>query len=190
MKKTDPPNQEEFDALLAWLDSDRDRAAVILYDEIRVKLVKILERRQCWAADELADETINRVSHKVKDVAPIYEGNPALYFYAFLKKVYQEWLRDVPTDPLPDDLLRAPEPDDDVDPVHDCLEKCLQELDQDDRDLVLKYFEKEKGAKIEHRKELAASRGLTQNALRMKVHRINEELRKCIIKCLNEAQSD
>jgi DNA-directed RNA polymerase specialized sigma24 family protein len=189
VKKTEPPNQEEFDALLAWLDPDRDRAGVILYEEIRVKLVKIMERRQCWAADELADETINRVSHKVKDIAPTYVGNPALYFYAVLRKVYQEWLRDPQPDPLPPDPLPEPDPREDIERIHDCLQMCLKELDPADHGLILKYYEKDKGAKIDHRKELAESRGLTQNALRMRVHRINAVLYKCIVKCLDETEA-
>ena len=190
MKKTEPPNQQEFDALLAWLDPDRDRAGVILYEEIRVKLVKILVRRQCYAAEELADETINRVSHKVQDIASTYKGNPALYFYGVLKKVYQEWLRDDPPIPYPDDGLSEPEPSEDVELIHEYLERCRQKLDDpEDRELILKYYEKEKRAKILHRKEMADRLGITLNSLRMRVHRINLILQKCIVDCLNDAEA-
>ena len=185
MKWTEPPNQDEFDALLAWLDPDRDRAGTILYEEIRVKLIKIMVRRQCCAADELADETINRVSHKVKDIAPDYVGNPAPYFYGVLKNVWHEWIKSPHPPPPP-----PPPPDpnqEEVERTHQCLQKCLATLDPKDYDLILKYFEKEKRAKITYRKELADARGITLNALRMTVHRINAILKKCIVDCLNNA---
>jgi DNA-directed RNA polymerase specialized sigma24 family protein len=187
VKKTEPPSPEEFDALLAWLDPDRECAGV-RYEEIRAKLIKILVRRQCHAAEELADETINRVSHKVQDIASTYEGNPALYFHGVRKKVYQEWLRDEPPIPIPDPLP-APEPSEDVERIHEYLERCRQQLDPNDGELILKYYEEEKRAKIDHRKKLADGLGITLNSLRMRVHRINLILQKCIVDCLNDAEA-
>lgn len=190
MKWTEPPDQDEFDALLAWLDPDRSRAGTILYEEIRVKLIKIIVRRQCYVAEELADETINRVSHKVKDIAPDYVGNPALYFYGVLKKVYQEWLKWLKDQKLRLDRMpppRPPEPSEDVERVHGYLERCRQELDFEDREVILTYYEHDKGAKIAHRKKMADGLGITLNGLRMRIHRINRELKKCIVDCLNKA---
>ena len=54
-------SQEAFDALLKWLDSDREQAAM-KYEEIRKRLIKIFTGRDCVEAEDLADETINRVS--------------------------------------------------------------------------------------------------------------------------------
>ena len=186
MKKSEPPSQEELNRMLDWLDPDRERAGE-KYELIRARLIKIMARRQCYAADELADETINRVSHKVKAVAPTYEGDPALYFYGVLRKVYLEWLPDDFTDSNPDPIYWPPDPDDDDDyhRLHGCLDECLKKLDPADRELILKYFEKSGGAKIECRRELAAKQGISLNTLRMKVHRINAKLRKCINDCLD-----
>src|SRR5437879_5412391 len=140
--------------MLDWLDPDRDRAGE-KYELIRAKLIKILARRQCYAAEELADETINRVSHKVINIAPTYEGDPALYFYGVLRKVYLEWLPDIPPEPNPDPFY-WPDPDDkrkDRDRVYDCLDECLTKLNPTDRELILKYFEYSGSAKIACRKE-------------------------------------
>lgn len=64
MKGTDPPTPEEFVRLLEWIDRDRDRARGKYY-EIRCRLIKVLARRGYHDAEEVADETINRVSHRV-----------------------------------------------------------------------------------------------------------------------------
>jgi RNA polymerase sigma factor (sigma-70 family) len=191
VKKTEPPNQEEFDALLAWLDPDRERAGE-KYEEIRTKLIKISERRQCHVAEELADETINRVSHRVKDIAGTYEGNAALYFFGVLKNIYKEWLKWIKEEPasLGDIVVPAPQPAEDVERIHQYLDKCRERLENpEDRDLILKYYEKERRAKIDHRKQLANSMGITLNNLRMRIHRINALLQKCIGDCLNESGS-
>lgn len=172
--------------MLDWLDPDRDRAGE-KYELIRAKLIKILERRQCYVAEELADETISRVTHKVKDIAPTYVGDPALYFYGVLRKVHLEWLPDIPSVRNPDPIY-WPDPDDkrkDTDRVYGCLDDCLTKVDQADRELILKYFEYSGSAKIACRRELAAKQGITLNTLRMKVHRINAKLRKCIKDCLD-----
>jgi RNA polymerase sigma factor (sigma-70 family) len=191
VKKSEPPSQEEFDALLAWLDPDRDCAGA-KHEEIRSKLIKILERRQCHAAEELTDETINRVSHRVKDIVGTYAGDPALYFYGVVKNVYKEWLkwrREEPTSL--DDAVAAPEPAEDVQRIHDYMEKCRGELENpEDRDLILKYYEKEKRAKIDHRKQLADGLGITLNNLRIRIHRINAILQKCIVDCLNDGSAE
>ena len=168
--------------MLDWLDPDRERAGE-RYEEIRRKLIKISVWRQCHEGEEVADETINRVSHRVKDIAPTWVGDPALFFHGVLKNVCRERRRDVT--PIPDPLTPPPEPNEDR--IHDCLDKCLQELSRDDRELILKYYEREKRAKIELRKELADARKMTLNTLRMKVHRINAKLEECIIACLNES---
>lgn len=187
MKKEDPPNQEEFDALLAWLDPDSGRAGE-RYLEIHRKLIKVLVRRQCHAAEELTDETINRVSHRVQGIASTYVGDPILYFYGVAKMVYKEWLKDEKTrlyaKPLP-----LPEPSEDVERIHEYLERCRQKLDPESRELILKYFQHEKREKIDNRKQLADSLGITLNGLRMRVHRITAILQKCVFDCLNPSEA-
>lgn len=189
--------------MLAWLDPDRDRAGIILYVEIRPKLIKISERRQCPAAEELADEAINRVSHRRTDIAGTYVGDRALYFYGVLKNVYLEWLEDEKRKKkwIDDEKrkkknvnskpLHAYGVSEDVERIHQYLEKCRQRLEvPEDRDLILKYYEKERREKIDHRKQLAAGMGITLNNLRMRIHRINAILQKCIMDCLNDSGSD
>lgn len=186
MKRIEPPTPQEFARLLEWLDPDRERAGE-KFLEIRSKVTKILARRRCYEAEDVWDETSNRVSHLAQKVADTYVGDPALYFYSVAKLVFLEWLKDEKrkTGRLDDAPSPPPKTREDVERIHACLDKCLKELDADDRELILHYYEKDKSEKIEHRKELARSRGITLNTLRMRVHRINGDLRKCIDACLD-----
>ena len=92
MKKEWVLTQEAFDALLGWLDADREVAAR-KYETIRLRLVKIFVCRGCADAEDLADETINRVVAKLPEIAAAYVGEPAAYFYAVSQRIHQEYLR-------------------------------------------------------------------------------------------------
>ena len=68
-----------------------------------------------------------------------------------------------------------------------CFDKCLQQLPQSDRDLVLFRFV-DKGKELDARRELAQSLGISPNALRVRVHRTRRDLEKCITSCLQHEQ--
>lgn len=193
MKKEWVLTQDAFNTLLDWLDADRDRAGC-KYEAIRRRLVKIFTGRGCHEAEELADETINRVIARVGDVAREYKGDPALYFYGVAQKVHLEYLRKAQSQPLrlaegPGETSRNMpifKPANDIEPEYDCLERCLKSLPPNDRDLVLQYYEQERQAKIEHRKLLARELGIAVNALRIRAHRIRHVLQECMEDCLGE----
>jgi DNA-directed RNA polymerase specialized sigma24 family protein len=170
--------QDEFDALLAWLDPDRDLAAQ-KYEEIRRRLIKIFVCRGCPVAEDLADETIDRVAGKVADVAPSYVGNPALYFYGVAKNVYHESVRPRPAPaPIPVPVVDPDPPEPDRE--YDSLEECMKLLPQGDQQLILDYYQEEKQAKIDHRKKLAEGLGIGLNTLRIKVYRLRARLQECV----------
>jgi DNA-directed RNA polymerase specialized sigma24 family protein len=193
MKKDWELTQNAFDSLLDWLDADRDGAG-IKYEAIRIRLIKIFTCRGCSEAEELADETINRVTSRVVAVAADYQGDPAHYFYAVSHKVHQEYLRKLPAqqiDPETDVALSssiAPPMSltDDIERVYECLERCLDQVPTENRDLVVQYYQLEKQAKIEHRKLLATEFGIAVNALRIRAHRIRVILQRCVQDCLQQ----
>jgi RNA polymerase sigma factor (sigma-70 family) len=176
-------NQDEFDALLAWLDPDRERAAQ-KYEEIRRRLIKIFVCRGCPVAEDLADKTIDRVAGKVKDIAPSYVGNPALYFYGVAKNVYHEWLREqqqaAAAAPVPDPVPVVDQDPPEPDPEYDSLEECMGQLSAEERKLILEYYQEEKQAKIDHRKKLAEGLGIGLNTLRIRVYRLRARLQECV----------
>jgi RNA polymerase sigma factor (sigma-70 family) len=175
MKKDWVLTQEAFDALLGWLDSNREVAAD-RYERIRIRLIKIFACRGCSEAEDLADETINRVTSKLADIQPGFEGDPARYFYAVAKKILLEHSRSRATPPLPQESSE----DEKTELMYQLLELCLEKLTPANRELVLGYYHEEKHAKIENRKALAARLGIALNALRIRAHRIRSWLQQCV----------
>lgn len=182
--------QEAFDELLAWLNPDREQAAR-RYEDIRNRLIRILMHRGCTVAEELADRAINQVARKVGEVQSYYVGDPAFYFYGVARNIYNDYLKSLPEEvDITEGLLsvgpseECDDSDNDSEAEHECLEKCLDELTPQNRDLVLEYYRETKGAKIEHHKEMAKQLGITLNALRILMCRIRTGLKKCMRACL------
>ena len=183
MKKDRKLTGPEFDKFLYWLDRDRAEAAE-QYEETRRLLIKLFMRWGCTEAEEQTDEAIDRVIRRVQEMADTYVGERKPYLVAVARNVFREWLvLRRRTEPLPlDPPNPGPGPDDQ--PMHDCLEQCLDHLSDEDRFLVLDFYKEDKQAKIDHRKELAGKMGIGTNALRIRVHRIRVKLHKCIEDCL------
>jgi len=189
MKKDWVLTQDGFDALLGWLDADRDRAAS-KYESIRLRLIKIFICNGCGDAEELADETINRAITRVDEIAVSYEGDPLLYFIRISQLVRQEYSRkykarqaDIPVEDAADQAS-APAGMLEVESEYECLERCLEHLPELNRKLVLEYYQHEKKAKIDHRKRLAMELGIAVNALRIRAHRIRVTLEECVHDCV------
>ena len=175
-------SQEAFDALLDWLDSDRERAGV-KYEEIRRRLIKIFTGRGCAEPEDLADETINRVTSKLNEVGKQFEGDRARYFFGVANKVYLEFLRrKLPQAPpvQTDDSKR-------VELEYRCLERCIDGLTAENRELLLQYYGAEGREKIEQRRILAEKLGIAPNALRIRAYRIRLSLQECVEKCVENS---
>jgi DNA-directed RNA polymerase specialized sigma24 family protein len=189
MKKELVLTQDSFDALLNWLDADRDRAAK-KYELIRLRLIKMFFCRGCLEAEYLSDETINRVASKVSEISKSYVGDPARYFYAVAQNVHREYLRTVRQMPRLEDteernqsLMVALA---DAESDYQCAARCLENLPTESRDLVVRYYVEERQSSIEHTQRLAVELGIGLNALRIRAHRIRLTLRRCIQECLKE----
>lgn len=182
--------QDEFDRLLAWLNRDRAQAAK-RYEEIRQSLIKIFNWRGCADAEGLADEAINRVAMRLPEFVADYVGDPAPYFYGVTKNLLHEYRRrmkaQVPLDDNVSATVPAPEPEDeDSQQLHECLSRCVEELDADSRELIMAYYALDKHDKIGGRKALAQRLDISVNNLRVKVYRIRAALEKCIKECLKQ----
>jgi DNA-directed RNA polymerase specialized sigma24 family protein len=178
MKRAQAITQESFNALLAWLDEDREVAGQ-KYETIRKRLIRIFINRGCSDAEDLADLTITRVVARLPEVGDSYVGEKIRYFCGVARKVYLESKRrkEIATDSFPPPRTARP------DTVRECLRECLDRLSSDQRELVLEYYLYEKQAKIDHRKRLAEELGITANALRLRAHQIRIALEECVRQC-------
>ena len=157
------------------------------YERLRGKLIRIFARRGCQFPEDLADETISRVAERVHEIAATYEGDPARYFYGVARNVYLEYMRRPKTVLLEENRSGTEVVDRDLvrnEEAYTCLECCMDELTDDERRLISEYYQYDKSAKIDHRKELAESLGLGLNALRIKAYRIRQRLYRCVISCV------
>jgi DNA-directed RNA polymerase specialized sigma24 family protein len=173
---------ERFSTFLAWLSPDVNRAAEE-YERVRNTLYMYFANRRCCFADELADETINRVILRSSEESI---ENKLAYFYGVARNVYREFLRKqrIHLD-IEEVTLPAPKPDQ---PTfsRECLDKCLAELPKESQELVLNYYSEDKSAKIIFRRQLSATLNTTQTALRMRVSRITGGLKNCVRECMSE----
>lgn len=173
-------SRESFEALLAWLDSDREQAAM-KYEEIRKKLIKFFSATTQSDAEALADETINRVARRLSDVQDQLDGEPVRYFYGVARKVLLEYLRQKQPQ---NEQGYAPDSNR-IEIEYSCLEQCIAKLSAENRDLVLSYYGGDGRERIEQRKLLAEKLGIAPNALRIRAFRIRAELQKCLKECVD-----
>jgi len=179
MKTDSNLTKTEFDDFLVWLDPDRGRAAN-KYEEVRRRLIWFYLNRQCNPAEDLADESINRVARKPREWKEKYRGDPMPYFYAVARNVFREYNREIKRKVEPPPDVSRPE----LEPHLACLHVCIAKLNTESRNLILPYYEKRKSAKIVSHKEMGNSMGLSPGALRARIFRIRTKLRDCVEDCV------
>lgn len=178
--------QEAFDQLLAALGEDRERAGET-YLEIRSNLVRFFEWRGCPLPEDHADETFNRVAKRILEGEEIL--NPMSYCLGVARMLLleisksrakeQQALAEMATVPQV-----ASADTSELNTRIDCLQECLETLSTNNRELIIQYYQGEKGAKIESRKRLVERFGIPVNTLRMRALRLRERLQSCVEDCL------
>jgi DNA-directed RNA polymerase specialized sigma24 family protein len=197
LKKNWTLNPEAFRQFLNWLDEGVDSGGE-RYLEMRRRLARYFDRRNCSLSDDLADETLNRVARKLEEKGEIVGASPAHYCYIVAKFVLLEFGRRsehnqtnlddnpgasrvmaglaVPSRPVGDGAAKEK--------LFDCLERCLSKLQPEERELILEYYRGEQRAKIERRSKLAGHFGLTMNALSIRACRLRTKLEVCVSACV------
>lgn len=180
-------NPESFNTLLAWLDPDRESAGA-KYETIRKTLIQIFTWRGCRNAEDLADETVNRVIKRLPGlIEKGYSGEKERYFYGVAQNVIHEHFRrearyaDL-TANYPAGEFNSDDEENRL--MKSCLGHCLQQLSEEDQELFLSYHQYDKKTKIEDRKQLAESMGMEIRQLRSKIFDIRLVLAECIRRCV------
>jgi DNA-directed RNA polymerase specialized sigma24 family protein len=177
---------ESLEALLAFLDADRHRAG-LQYETIRRRLVRLFEWRGFGNAEDLADETFNRVARRIQEGTEVRSTDPYGYFcgvaHLLSKEVARRAAREraaLEREEWQPAAVADDEPDDDDRLA--CLRHCLQKLPDDQRQLVLRYHQE--NDHIRSRQTLSQDLGIPMNALRIRVHRVRRKLEDCVGQCL------
>ena len=179
-KATKEITSEKFAKFLAWLSADEAQAA-IEYERLRFRLHNFFAQRQCRFPEELADETINRVIVRI-DQEFIDKRIP--YCYGVAKIIWRETQRKEKQMVEIEEAQLSAAPTEEKEVMQDCLDKCLQQLPEADRRLLLTYFSQDKAAKIELHRQLADEQQMSLANLRMRVLRLKQKLKICLQICL------
>ena len=182
--------------LLHWLDGgvSSDGQA---YVEMRRRLRDYFVRKNCPTAEELADETMTRVARRLEEENITTDDTPARYCYIVARFVFLEHRREAKAHPVAVDIRGGAEPRsagasaanageaaDARERLLACLDKCIQELDMPNQRIITSYYIGREGVKIERRRELAESLGVTMNALAVRAYRIRVRLEGCVRRCV------
>jgi len=172
--------QQPFADLFRILEPEAESVADG-FERCRRKLVKFFNWRRCPDAEELADETIARLLTKA--AREISAEKPYSFVYAIAGNVFREYSRrkrehgEVASI---DEILEIP--DHSGVPVDDCQKHCLDRLAEDKRKLLHHYYVDNISCE-----DIAKERQETINALRLKIFRIKEWLRRCCEECRNRS---
>jgi DNA-directed RNA polymerase specialized sigma24 family protein len=200
-KKTWDLTADAFDQLLRYLHPDQASAGRC-YENIRQKLIKYFECRQCLWPEDLADQTIDRVARKIIEGTELWASNPVSYFYGVARNVLREYWNApergaVSTDDIPESIhpcvdlrkLKEIEAQEQLNVLQvTVLKQCLENIKSESRDLIIEYYQGEKGSRKRRRKMLADQLGIPANALRIRIHRIKGRLAQMVEECLRLLQ--
>jgi DNA-directed RNA polymerase specialized sigma24 family protein len=139
-------------------------------------------------AEDLADETMNRVMKRLPEFRDTYVGEPVRYFHGVARFIILEMNRrkEVAVEEVPVVSTEAEVHTD----VYDCLLKCLRFLPSDKSDLILDYYVYDGRDKIIQHRRMAEERGITEGALRGRAHHIRGNLEKCIEQCIERTKEN
>jgi DNA-directed RNA polymerase specialized sigma24 family protein len=181
-----------FQRLLAWLDQGENSEGE-KYLVMRQRLLSYFDRKNCAAAEDLADETLNRVARWLEEEGVVESDAPARYCYITARFIFMEHLRETKRADRAlgqmqklasnnDSLMNEAAAEKEL--RHKCLDQCIAKLDRASRELITGYYIGKERAKIENRRSLAESLGISVNALSIRACRIRAKLEQCVRECV------
>ena len=171
------------DSPLGLLDPDAHRAEET-YADLSSRLIQFFRGRNGAAvANDLAQETLRRGLARLAAGADIYAKDPASFFFGIAVNVKREGYRAAARHAAAP-LEGVPEPGTvDFRNVETSiyLNECLSLLTPDEQEVLVRYYR-------EDPKELAQTLRMTDQALRVKVHRTKRKLRLLILRATTPAR--
>ena len=168
-------DQNIFDELFQRLEP-KAPSTESRFNHCRHKLFKFFAWRRCEDPDSLADETIVRLLKNVNNGQEISTDHPYSYVYGIARNVFQEYLRVRKKSTTLSEITDTPR----VFAITEdgCGSLCLKKLAPEKRELLAHYY-----LDFEDRDEMAQEQLGSINALRLRIHRIKLELRRCWEDC-------
>jgi hypothetical protein len=176
-----------LNGLLARLDTD-PLAAGEHYEHLRRALLKFFSWHQMPDAESSVDEALDRVARRLEAGQTIDDVPAFAYGVARLIRLERQ-RRSAAMPTTSDERLVAqaatPAPED-LEVRDACLQRCLRELSEQERDLIEIYYVGTGRERIDGRARLAAALGLSENALRLRAQRLRDRLRVCAAQCVEQ----
>ncbi len=187
------PTADSFRRFLAFLDNGIETNGAS-YIEMQRRLAGYFARKGCTGCEELADETLNRVSRRLDEEGSIDIDTPAHYCYITARFVFLEQTRAASSNNIAVDEAKLTTdrhalPTSDTDELEkqekmlECLDECTSKLETRNRDLILGYYFGNEGVRIRNRSSMAERLGISLNALSIRACRIRRTLESCVEKC-------
>jgi RNA polymerase sigma factor (sigma-70 family) len=170
------------------------------FNLLRLKLVRFFELQGVLNySEDLADETISRVAEKLSEGVKIEIAEPFYYFRGVAMNVLREhWRKTSKTILLedtentdfsskqtnPHDIEEENEKRNLKERQLDCLNKSLNVLPSESRELFLDYHREGNVLRETFRSEIAKKLNIDVTALRNRVTRLRKKLEKMVLDCL------
>ena len=185
-------DQPSFDTLLRAFHPDRDQAGHH-YEALRECLVRFFIWNQVDTPEELADETLDRLARRVSaDESEVLD--PAKFATGIARMLLKERQRgkerrersEARAVEFYKNSLHQNHESAECEERLAMLEKCLDSIPSERRELMERYFSSEGRDQALARQQLAQEQGISMNALRNRVLRARAELEKCYAQMVPE----
>jgi DNA-directed RNA polymerase specialized sigma24 family protein len=170
--------------LLARLDADPERAGS-RYEELRRRLILFFRLRCPYEAEDLADKALDRLARRLSEGVEIEE--PEAYVAGVARFILRERgsagqrEQRAERDAAYERKMHLGSEQDGLQQANiAALEKCLQQLTDGDRSMILDYYSAEGASRIHLRQSLAEKLGISQNALHNRALRLRKQLERCV----------
>jgi DNA-directed RNA polymerase specialized sigma24 family protein len=205
---TSPTFMDEGDEglahLLRWLSPDEEQAGQH-YTRLRERLIELFARRGVPSStlEELADETLDRVGHKLASGEVILHPEPMAYVYGVARNVLSEhWRRQTrqaqnevqlenlsPRDRIALESKRHQQEErQEMEVLLECLDEYLKTLPPEDAALLRTCHHDDSRLQAARRRAAARRLGLAESSLRAHLHRIRQTLERKVRACVERRQ--
>lgn len=181
-----------FNTLLARFDPDREVAAR-KYQAVRLKLVKFFEWQGSTEPETDADKTFDRLTRKLyggEDITDIGSYTRGVARMIMRERIKADQKTQQALTEMSQHQVVSSDEKTFIEQQSRCLDECLEQLPEDQRQLILTYYSVADAERIPLRAKLAAEMKTNLNTLRIRAYKIKRQLRACVQSCMQKGEGD